>query len=119
VTVTWNTTGLNNNFCSNGTAIGIVYGTLTVSTSNACASNVVALVNIGAGNCCYSQFQTPNGNQAGSNCGGTSIPFGPGSYNCTIYSGATWGVLNCSCNGVFKSVNVPTSGSVQLLSTTY
>jgi hypothetical protein len=119
VTVTWNTTGINSNFCGNGTFIGIVSGTLTVSTSNACSSDAVVSVSMNAGNCCFSQFQTPNGTVSGSNCGGGSVNFGPGSYNCTIESGATYGVLNCSFNGVSKSVNVPTSGSVQLLSTTY
>ena len=119
VTVTWNTTGLNSDFCNNGTAIGIVYGTLTVSTSNACSYDAVVSVSMNAGNCCYSQFQTPNGNVSAANCGGGGVNFGPGSYNCTVLSGATWGALTCSFNGVSKTVNVPTSGSVQLLSTSY
>ena len=119
VTVTWTTTGLNSDYCNNGTAIGIVYGTLTVSTSNACSSSAVVSVSMNAGNCCYSQFQSPNGNVSAANCGGGGVNFGPGSYSCTVLSGATFGQLNCSFNGVSKTVNVPTGGSVQLLSTTY
>lgn len=119
VTVTWNTTGLNDNFCNNGTVIGIVYGTLTVSTSNACSSDSVVSVSLTAGNCCYSQFQTPNGSPGASNCGGGSVNFGPGSYNCTIDSGATYGALTCSFMGHSNTVAVPTSGSVQLLSVNY
>jgi hypothetical protein len=119
VTVSWNTTGVNTDFCGNGTAMGIVYGTLTVSTSNACSYDTVVSVSINAGNCCYSQFQTPNGSPAAANCGGGSVNFGPGSYNCTVFSGATWGQLKCSFNGASNTVNVPTSGSVQLLSASY
>lgn len=117
VTVTWNTTGINSNFCSNWTAIGIVYGTLTVSASNACSPTVY--VSISAGDCCYSGFSTPNGTQSGANCGGGSIGFRPGTYSCTIQSGATWGQLNCSFMGKSNTVNVPTSGSVQVLSVSY
>jgi hypothetical protein len=120
VTVSWNTTGLNAEFCNNGTGIGVVYGTLTVSTSNACSYDSVVSVSLNVGNCCYSQFQTPNGNVSGANCGGGAVNFGAGSYNCTIYSGATWGSLTCSCNGTSNTVNVPTSsGSTQLLNVTY
>ena len=119
VTVTWNTTGINSDFCSNGTAIGIVYGNLVVSASNACSSSVVVNVSMNAGNCCYSQFKTPNGNVSGANCGGSGVNFGPGTYSCTVLSGNTWGALTCSFNGHTKTVNVPTSGSAQLLSTTY
>ena len=119
VTVSWNTTGLNSSFCNNGTAIGIVYGTLTVSTSNACSSTAVVSVSMNAGNCCYSRFATPNGTQSGANCGGGGIQFGPGSYSCEIDSGATWGALNCSFKGNSNTVNVPTSGSVQILSVNY
>lgn len=117
VTVTWNTTGLNSNFCSNWTAIGIVYGTLTVSASNSCSPTVY--VSINAGDCCYSSFSTPNGTQSAANCGGSSIGFGPGNYNCTIQSGATWGQLTASFMGHSNTINVPTSGSVQVLSVSY
>ena len=117
VTVTWNTTGLNSNFCNNGTAIGIVYGTLTVAASNSCSPTVN--VSINAGNCCYSRFATPNGSPGAANCGGGGVNFGPGSYSCEIDSGATWGALNCSFMGKSNTVNVPTSGSVQLLSVNY
>jgi hypothetical protein len=119
VTVTWNTTGLNNGFCNNGYVIGIVYGTLTVSTSNACSSTAVVSVSMNAGNCCYSRFVTPNGTQSAANCGGGGIQFGPGSYSCEIDSGATWGALSCSFKGNSNTVNVPTSGSVQILSRNY
>ncbi len=119
VTVTWNTTGLNNSFCSNGYVIGIVYGTLTVSTSNACSSTAVVSVSMNAGNCCYSRLSTPNGTQSAANCGGGSIQFGPGSYSCEIDSGASWGALSCSFMGNSHAVNVPTSGSVQILSVNY
>jgi len=119
VTVSWNTTGLNTDFCNNGTVIGIVYGTLTVSASNACPSDAVVSVSMNAGNCCYSRFATPNGSPSAANCGGGSVNFGPGSYSCEIDSGATWGQLNCSFLGHSNTVNVPTSGSVQILSATY
>lgn len=119
ITVTWNTTGLNSNFCNDGNLVGIVDGTLTISTSNACSYDVSVAVSLNVGDCCYSQFQTPNGNVSGANCGGGSISFGPGSYNCTVYSGATWGAFNCSCRGQNNTVAVPTSGSVQLLSVNY
>jgi len=119
VTVTWTTTGLNSNFCNDGNGIGIVYGTLNVSTSNACSYDVSVQVSMNTGDCCYSQFQTPNGNSSAANCGGGSIGFGPGSYNCTINSTATWGALNCSFRGQSNTVGVPTSGSTQLLSVNY
>lgn len=119
VTVTWTTTGLNNNFCNNGTIIGIVYGTLTVSTSNACSSTAVVSVSMNTGNCCYSRFATPNGSPSAANCGGGSVQFGPGNYSCEIDSGATWGALSCSFMGKSNTVNVPTSGSVQLLNANY
>lgn len=117
VTVTWNTTGLNDNFCNNGTIIGIVYGTLTVSSSNSCSP--VVSVSINAGNCCYSRFATPNGSPSAANCGGGPVQFGTGNYSCEIDSGATWGQLTCSFMGHSNTVNVPTSGSVQLLSVNY
>ncbi len=117
VTVSWNTTGLNNSFCNNGDGIGIVYGNLVVSASNSCSP--VVSVSMNAGNCCYSRFATPNGTQSAANCGGGSVQFGPGSYSCEIDSGATWGALTCSYNGVTNTVAVPTSGSVQILSTSY
>jgi hypothetical protein len=117
VTVTWNTTGLNEDFCNNGNPIGIVYGNLTVSSSSACSPRVN--VSLNAGDCCYSQFQTPNGNISGANCGGGSIGFGTGSYSCTTLSGVTWGTLTCTFNGKSNTVNVPTSGSVQILSANY
>jgi len=119
VSVSWNTTGLNNNFCNDGNGVGIVTGTLTVSTSNACSYDVNVSVSLNVGDCCYSQFQTPNGNVSGSECGGGSVNFGPGSYNCTTYSGATWGSLTCSFNGTTNTVNIPLSGSTQLLNVNY
>lgn len=119
VTVTWNTTGLNAEFCNDGTGVGVVNGTLTVSTSNACAYDVNVSVSLNVGDCCYSQFETPNGNVSGSECGGGPVNFGPGSYNCTTLSGATWGSFTCSFNGTTNTVNVPTSGSAQLLNVTY
>ena len=119
VTVSWNVTDLNSDFCSNGTAIGIIGGTLTVSTSNACSSSAIVSVGINAGNCCYSQFQTPNGNTSSLNCGGHYINFGPGSYGCYTYSGATWGSFTISFNGTSKTVNIPTSGNSTLFTATY
>ncbi len=119
VTVTWNTTGLNAEFCNDGTGVGVVNGTLTVSTSNACAYDVNVSVSLNVGDCCYSQFETPNGNVSGSECGGGAVNFGPGSYNCTTLSGATWGSFTCAYNGTTNTVSVPTSGSAQLLNVTY
>jgi hypothetical protein len=120
VTVSWTTTGINNNFCGNGTLIGIITGHLDVSVSNACASNVAVAVSWNTGNCCYNSFVTPKGTIGAANCGGGSLQFGPGSYNCTVNSGATWGSINVSFNGVSRTVSFPTSGGgVQLLSTTY
>lgn len=111
VTVTWQTTFINHiNYCS------LVYdlqGTLTVSESNACRTIYASATSPNCG--CYTsnfeQFHSPNGNTTDSNCGGGSIGFGAGSYNCEIW--ADGAPANLYVN--FTDTNgINHSGSIQL-----
>jgi hypothetical protein len=114
VTVSWTTTWVFPMMCDFVTQYSHVWGTLDVSVDNGCAPSAVVTISWNAANCCMNQFVTPNGTIGASNCGGGSLQFGPGSYDCEIKSGASRGTINVSFNGESKAMDAPVTGSVQL-----
>lgn len=91
-------------------------GTLTVSSTNSCAT-VNVWINEPSTNCTSGSWNTPNGN---TNAEGGVISFGPGSYSCQYTSDGGFPTFHASCssNGASGSVQVG-NGTFTVLNTSY
>lgn len=115
VTVTWYSP--NYNPISNcNVEIQSNAGTLTVSSTNSCAT-VNVWINEPSTNCTSGSWNTPNGN---TNAEGGVISFGPGSYSCQYTSDGGFPTFHASCssNGSTGSVKVG-DGTFTVLNSSY
>ncbi len=114
VTVTWSQPNFNNYDSCN--LVKQANGTLTVSSSNSCAT-VRVWINEPSTNCTSGYFDTPNGN---TNAEGGVITFSPGNYSCSYYSDGGFPAFHASCgsNGATGSASVG-NGSFTVLNTSY
>ncbi len=114
VTVTWSQSYFNNYSSCN--LVKQANGTLTVSSSNSCAT-VNVWINEPSTNCTAGYFNTPNGN---TNAEGGVITFSPGTYSCSYYSDGGFPTFHATCNsnGASGSV-VVTNGTQTMLNTSY
>jgi hypothetical protein len=115
VTVTWYSPNFNNISNCNVERQSNA-GTLTVSSTNSCAT-VNVWINEPSTNCTSGLWNTPNGN---TNAEGGVISFGPGSYSCQYTSDGGFPTFHASCssNGASGSVQVG-NGTFTVLSTSY